>query len=108
VWLDDCFWYDGSPATIHVQNLERDPSCVLHLEDGWDVTIVEGKSLRSEPIIGEMGERLAGEYARKYGPDYTPAPDAWSDDIAGGMRVLRPEKVLAWSDFPNDVTRFTF
>lgn len=108
VWLDECFWYDGSPATIHVRNLERDPSCVLHLEDGWDVTIVEGKSLRSDPITGDLGERLAAEYARKYGPDYTPAPDSWSDEIAGGMRFLRPEKVLAWSDFPNDVTRFTF
>lgn len=108
VWLDDRFWYDGSPETLHVRNLDRDPTCALHLESGSDVTIVEGKSLRSDPITGELGERLAEEYARKYGPDYTPGPESWSDDVAGGMRHLRPEKVLAWSDFPNDLTRFTF
>lgn len=108
VWLDDRFWYDGSPATVHVRNLEKETSCTLHLEDGWDATIVEGRSLRSDPIRAGLGERLAAEYARKYAPVYTPAPDSWSDEIAGGMRFLAPDKVLAWSDFPNDVTRFTF
>lgn len=108
VWLDDRFWYDGSPETLHVRNLEREPACALHLESGSDVTIVEGKSLRSDPIGGDLGERLAREYARKYGPEYTPAPDSWSDEIAGGMRIIVPEKALAWSDFPKDLTRFTF
>ena len=108
VWLDDRFWYDGSPETLHVRNLEHDPSCVLHLESGTEVTILEGKSLRPEPIIGEIGRRLAAEYVRKYGPRYTPTPDAWSGELAGGMRTIAPERVLAWTDFPNDLTRFTF
>lgn len=108
VWLDGQFWYDGSPETLHVRNLAKDPRCVLHLEDGMDVTIVEGRSIQSEPITGELGERLAAEYARKYGPEYTPGPDAWSDEIAGGMRTVAPEKVLAWTEFPKDLTRFTF
>ena len=108
VWLDDAFWYDGSPETIHVKNLERNPTCVLHLESGMEVTILEGRSERCDPIIGRLGERLAAEYVRKYGPDYTPASDAWSDDIAGGMRTIAPQRVLAWTDFPNDLTRFTF
>ncbi|HZD22598.1 MAG TPA: pyridoxamine 5'-phosphate oxidase family protein, partial [Acidimicrobiia bacterium] len=43
VWLGDRFWYDGSPDTIHARNLARDPSCVLHLESGSQVTILEGK-----------------------------------------------------------------
>lgn len=34
VWLDNRFWCDGSPKTLHVRNLERDPRCVLHLESG--------------------------------------------------------------------------
>ncbi|MGB8362588.1 MAG: pyridoxamine 5'-phosphate oxidase family protein [Acidimicrobiia bacterium] len=108
VWLDGLFWYDGSPETLHVRNLVGDPHCVLHLEDGMDVTIVEGRSVQSEPITGELGERLAAEYARKYGPEYTPGPDAWSDEIAGGMRKLIAEKVLAWTEFPKDLTRFIF
>lgn len=108
VWLDGSFWYDGSPNTVHVRNLKRKPECVLHLEDGWRATIVEGKSLMSDPITAELGERLAEEYARKYAPDYTPSPDAWSDEIAGGMRRIDPVKVLAWTQFPNDLTRYTF
>jgi hypothetical protein len=108
VWLDGAFWYDGSPDTLHVRNLEHNPACVLHLESGSEVTILEGRSVQSAPVVGELGERLAFEYSRKYGPEYTPAADAWSDEIAGGMRVISPERVLAWSDFPNDLTRFTF
>lgn len=108
VWLDGCFWYDGSPDTLHVRNLMEYPGCVLHLEDGAKATIVEGRSVASEPIIGELGERLAVEYARKYGPDYTPSADAWSDGIAGGMRRIEPVKVLAWTEFPKDLTRYIF
>lgn len=107
VWLDDRFYYDGSPETLHVRNLERDPSCALHLESGSDVVIVEGKSLRSDPVDGELGHRLSAEFVKKY-PDYAPGPDSWSDEIAGGLRFLAPDKALAWSDFPNDLTRFTF
>lgn len=108
VWLDGRFWYDGSPDTVHVKNLTANPACALHLESGMEVVIAEGESLRSEPITGDLGVRLAAEYARKYGPEYTPSPDAWSDEIAGGMRFLAPVKVLAWNDFPNDLTRFSF
>jgi hypothetical protein len=108
VWLDECFWYDGSPMTLHARNLEERPDCVLHLEDGEKATILEGKSVRADPITGELGERLAAEYARKYAPQYRPAADAWSDEIAGGMRKVVPEKVLAWTQFPDDVTRYNF
>ena len=108
VWLDGRFWYDGSPDTLHVRNLERDPRCALHLESGERATIVEGESQRSEPIEGALGERLASEFAAKYGSEYTPAPDAWSDEIAGGMRTITPVKVLAWTQFPKDLTRYIF
>lgn len=108
VWLDDAFWYDGSPETRHVKNLAANPLCVLHLESGDEVTIVEGRSVASVPVGGELGERLSAEYGRKYAPTYEPGPDAWSDEIAGGLRVLRPAKVIAWTDYPKGLTRFTF
>lgn len=108
VWLDGAFWYDGSPETIHVRNLREDPHCALHLEDGARAVIVEGSSIACEPIAGELGERLSAEFARKYSPDYTPPPDSWADEIAGGMRTLRPLKVLAWTEFPKDLTRYRF
>jgi hypothetical protein len=109
VWLDERFWYDGSPATRHARNLEVNPACALHLESGTTVTIVEGRSHRSDPIVGALGERLAAEYARKYQKlGYAPTADAWSDEEAGGMRVLTPEKAIAWSQFPSDMTRYVF
>lgn len=109
VWLDGRFWYDGSPQTRHARNLAANDACALHLESGTDVVIVDGRSRPSEPITGHLGERLSAEFGRKYGDQgYAPAPDAWSDEIAGGMRVLTPHAALAWSDFPSDVTRFRF
>ena len=33
-WLDDRLYYDGSPATRHVQNIHTNPAVTLHLEDG--------------------------------------------------------------------------
>ena len=108
VWLDDVFWYDGSPETLHVRNLSKNPACALHLESGKEAVILEGWSLVPDPIEGELGERLAAEYARKYGPAYVPTPDQWSGESSGGMRFIAPERVMAWKDFPNDLTRFTF
>jgi hypothetical protein len=108
VWVDGAFHYDGSPDTRHVQNLTGNPRCVLHLESGEQAVIVEGRSLEPEPVTGELGHRLSAEFARKYGPAYTPGPDAWSGERAGGLRILAPEKVIAWSSFPADVTRFVF
>jgi hypothetical protein len=109
VWLDEVFWYDGSPETRHARNLAANPACALHLESGTRVMIVEGNSRPSQPIRGELGERLAAEYARKYElRGYAPAPDAWSGEDAGGMSVLTPEKAIAWSQFPTDLTRYLF
>lgn len=109
VWLDQRFWYDGSPETRHARNLASNPACALHLESGTTVTIVEGHSHASEPILGELGERLAAEYARKYKElGYAPEADAWSGELAGGMRVLTPKKAIAWANFPTDMTRYVF
>lgn len=106
--MDGAFWYDGSPQTRHVRNLTANPHCALHLESGERVAIIEGRSVASQSVTGELGERLSAEFARKYRTAYTPAPDAWSDEFAGGLRSIRPSKALAWSAFPGDVTRFSF
>lgn len=109
VWVDGRFWYDGSPATIHVRNLGAEGPCTLHLEDGWQAVIVEGISAVAAPPGLEMGERLAAAFAAKYAErGYTPEADAWEGPDSGGLRVLSPTKALAWFDFPGDVTRFRF
>lgn len=109
VWLDDRFWYDGSPETRHVQNLNLASSCVLHLEDGREAVIVEGHSTAAEPPGLEFGARLSGAMSAKYAEHgYAPGPDSWEGPDAGGLRVLTPVTALAWFDFPSDMTRFRF
>ena len=109
VWLDGRFWYDGSLETIHAKNLGANSACVLHLEDGQEAVIVEGSSEASEPPGSEFGSRLAREFGRKYAAlGYSPDADSWQGADSGGLRVLIPSKVMAWFDFPKDVTRFCF
>jgi hypothetical protein len=107
VWLDGGLFYDGSPATVHVGNLQENAACNLHLEDGMQVVIVEGSSGPTHSPGLELGSRIAAAMSQKYGPKgYSPEPDAWEGEAAGGLCRFVPEKALAWFDFPNDVTRF--
>jgi hypothetical protein len=109
VWVDRRFFYDGSPDTVHARNLRHDPRCVLHLEDGNEVVILEGQSVYGESPEPDLAGRLSDAFGAKYGGrGYHPSPDAWDGPDAGGLLVFTPRKAMAWFDFPNDVTRFRF
>jgi hypothetical protein len=109
VWTEHAFFYDGSPDTVHARNLQRNPACTLHLEDGSQAVIIEGAAQRSEPVSSDLGVLLSRAFHSKYAElGYSPEPDAWSGTDAGGLLVFRPHKAMAWFDFPGDVTRFTF
>jgi hypothetical protein len=107
--MDGRFWYDGALDTIHVRNLIDNPSCVIHLEDGRQAVMVEGRSEAAEPPGLGLGGRLAAEFCAKYAElGYSPEPNSWERSDAGGLRVFTPVKAMAWFDFPTDVTRFRF
>lgn len=110
VWLDQHLYYDGAPTTVHARNAAKNEACTLHIGDGWEAAIIlDGTTRPSDPVVGELGERIAAEIGRKYGErGYNPEPDAWSDEIAGGLMVFTPAKALAWFSFPDDLTRFHF
>jgi hypothetical protein len=108
VWLDDRFWYDGSPETVHARNLAANPACSLHLENGTQAVIVEGESHPARADAGGLGARLAGAYAKYHTLGYSPDSGSWSGEDGGGLRVLTPKRALAWFSFPGDATRFTF
>ena len=109
VWVAGRFWYDGSPDTVHVRNLTANPACVLHLEDGSQAVIVEGRSVAAAPPGVDLGTRLSEAMTAKYGPlGYSPSPDSWEGPDSGGLRVLTPTSAMAWFAFPSDVTRFRF
>jgi hypothetical protein len=101
LWLDDAWWYGGSPATLHQRNLEHDPRVVVHLEDTMAAVILEGSMRRVVPPA-EQARRLVDASKAKYG--YGPPPAAY----AAGLWALYPERARAWSASPTDATRFRF
>jgi hypothetical protein len=103
LWLDDAWYYGGSPETLHQRNLARDPRVVVHLEDTMAAVILEG-TMRLETPSPELVRRLVAASKAKYGAGYGPGPEAY----AAGVWALRPDRARAWSAFPTDVTRFRF
>lgn len=108
VWLDDRFWYDGSPATRHARNVAANPAVTLHLESGRAAVIVEGESHAASADPATLGARLSAAFGKYRQDGYVPAADAWSGADGGGLRVITPRRAVAWFDFPKDCTRFRF
>jgi hypothetical protein len=108
VWVENAFYYDGSPETRHARNVELNPACSLSLESGQQAVIVEGSSAATRADPDDLGAKLAVAFAKYHDEGYAPEPDAWSAPDGGGLRVLQPRTVLAWFAFPADATRFVF
>lgn len=102
MWIDDRWYHGGSPQTLHRRLVAKNPAVTMHLPHPWEVVIVQG-TVSTAGIDDEQAARLATTFAEKY-PEYGP-PNAelWRDG-----HVLIPRKVLAWSDYPRDATRFVF
>ena len=60
--------------------------------------------LKRQPTEGEMAERLVEESFAKY-PQYGRMDPKM---YMGGVTVLRPRRVLAWTSFTENATRFRF
>lgn len=109
VWLDGRFFYDGAPTTRHARNVEANPACTITLESGTNVVIVEGDSVAMSAAPDGLGARLAEAFGKYADKGFQPEPTSWASPTdAGGLRVVTPRRVLAWSSFPTDCTRFTF
>lgn len=106
MWLNDTFYFDGSPETTRGRNIAANPAISVHLESANDVVIIEGEAhqLMTPPL--ELRERLSAAYSAKYASqDYAPGPETWEQ---GGLYILTIHKVLAWTAFSKDPTRWTF
>jgi hypothetical protein len=95
VWLDDHLHFGGGRGTRKAKNLEVNPKVSIHLEDGWDVVIIEGTAI--EVLDDDLQTRLDDVYEEKY--DMRHGTPVW--------RVL-PDRIFAWTDFPNDTTCWRF
>jgi general stress protein 26 len=100
VYLDGALYFDGIFKSRWFRNLKDNPAMTVHLENGSDAVIIEGRAEITEGI--ELAERIAKAYAVKY-PPYTPDPDP------GGF-VLIPQKVFAWQggNIKDTATRWIF
>jgi hypothetical protein len=105
-FLDNKFYYDGSPETRHARNILENPHVSLHLENGTQAVIMEGTSQPAGKPDPAFAARLAKAIADKYGGDgYSPKPDQWDE---GGLYVFTPRQCLAWTTFFENPTKFTF
>ena len=101
LWVDDVWYFGGSPETIHQRNLRTHPEVVVHLPDPMAAVIVEGRAAWRRPQLADA-KRLVADSKGKYG--YAPPPATY---IAGTW-ALAPRRVLAWTSITDDPTRFEF
>jgi general stress protein 26 len=104
-FLEGTLYLEGSPQTRWARNMAANPEVSVHLESAQDLVIVEGtaRQIRADRELGEKLARSVGDKYRAMG--YEPGPDSWS---GGGLYVVTPRVVYAWSQFPTDATRFRF
>lgn len=97
VFVEDTICFGGGPQTRWSRNLARDPRTSVHLESGTEVVIAEGTLDRLTKPDDRRLPAIDDAYEAKY--EMRHGPPIW---------LLRPRMVLAWTDFPNDATRFRF
>jgi Pyridoxamine 5'-phosphate oxidase len=101
LWVDDLWYFGGSPQAIHQRNLRTNSEIVMHLSDAMQVVIVEGLASWRGMAMSHA-RRLAAASKVKYG--YAPPLRTYTS----GVWALEPRRVLAWTTFPQDATRFDF
>jgi hypothetical protein len=96
LWIEGALYFDAGPRSQ--KNLAANPKVSVHLESGDDVVILEGTADRPSDPDGTLLPRFIDLMKTKY--DYAP------EELP--LFMLRPRKVLAWSSFPANATRWTF
>lgn len=105
LYVDGVLYVGGSPQTAWVREVAANPKVSVHLDalDG-DVVIVDGDAAVLEKNSDEFAERMAAVSNAKY-PEYGMTPEMYKGP---GPIAIRPRKVIAWTDFLKDPTRFRF
>jgi len=89
IWKSDVFYFETAPDSVKGRNLRSNPAVVVHVQDGLDTVIVEGRATReADPTVLRA---LLKEYDRKY--DYRPD---WSDGEAQVVFRVQPSVAHAW------------
>jgi nitroimidazol reductase NimA-like FMN-containing flavoprotein (pyridoxamine 5'-phosphate oxidase superfamily) len=104
LYLDGVIYVGGSRETRWVRELEVNTHVSVHLDGLDEVVIVEGEAEVLQALDEELAGRLAAVSNAKY-PEYGMTPAFYR---ANGAIVIRPRKVIAWTDIAKDPTRFRF
>ena len=101
LWIDARWYFGGSPTTVKHRNLLANPHATLHLDGGDSAVIVDGRCQVEKPTAQGAQDLVAASKA-KYG--FAPPVEAY----LGGVWVLSPRRVIAWTALNVDATRFLF
>ena len=103
LWVDDVWFYGGSDRSVHRRTALAHPAATMHLPDPMRAVVVEGEVRLSRPEP-DLAQRLADHSNEKY------AHYGLRNDASAYSEVLAlyPRRVLAWTAFPKDATRFSF
>lgn len=104
LYVDGVIYVGGSPETRWVQDLSANPHVSVHLDGVDDVVIVEGEAELMMGADPELAARLAAASNAKF-PEYGMTAESYAGP---GPFAIRPRKVVAWTNFAKDPTRFRF
>jgi nitroimidazol reductase NimA-like FMN-containing flavoprotein (pyridoxamine 5'-phosphate oxidase superfamily) len=102
LWLGGLLYFGGSPKTRWSRNLSQNQALCVHLESGFDVVILRGEAVELKGLERKLAEILAKKSQEKYG--YASEPETYEN--SDGVYAFRPRVVLAWKQFPQDVTKW--
>jgi nitroimidazol reductase NimA-like FMN-containing flavoprotein (pyridoxamine 5'-phosphate oxidase superfamily) len=105
IWLDDTWYYAGSPKTVHNRNLETNAAVTMHIGDGMKAIIVEGDAeiVKTDQDTAERLAKINNTKYAHYGMNSKP-----EDYTTRGILALKAKRVIAWNLLFEDATRFTF
>lgn len=95
-WVENRLYFSGGDMTRHAKNLEVRRDMIAHLESGDRVVIVYGRAEKAVDVPAAIMKQVEADYVAKYGAG------------EGATYFLIPNKILAWTTYPNTPTRFTF
>ena len=95
-WVENKLYFSGGDMTRHAKNLAITPRMIAHLESGDQTVIVYGNAEKANNVAPEIMKQIEAAYVAKYGAG------------EGATYGLVPDKILAWTTYPNTPTRFLF